>query len=101
MDMDRIARSATRNTLSGPGVFDLDLHTLDNQFGGLSLFSYSEDFPDDPIAEIDFDTLSPDDPTAATWSRLLGSTLIGIGHGHNQHENVYSDADGRSMVALS
>jgi hypothetical protein len=33
MDTDRIARSVTRNTLSGPGVFELELHTQENQFG--------------------------------------------------------------------
>ena len=70
-------------------------HSILKSFGGLSLLSYSDEFPDDPIAEIDFGILSPDDTTAANWSRLLGSTLIGIGVGHNQHENVYSDAEGK------
>ena len=70
-------------------------HTILRSFGGLSLFSHDEEFPDDPIAEIDFGILSPDDKTAATWSRLLGSNVIGIGHVHNQHEKIYSDADGK------
>ena len=70
-------------------------HSILQSFGGLSLLSYDDEFPDEPTAELEFRPLTLKDKTATIWSRLLRSKVVGIGYGHNQHENVYADADGR------
>ena len=70
-------------------------HSILQSFGGLSFLSYDDEFPDEPTAELEFRPLTLKDKTATIWSRLLRSKVVGIGYGHNQHENVYADADGR------
>ena len=64
-------------------------------FGGLSLLRPDDEFPDDPIVEIEFQSLPPHDKVVKTWSNLLRSTVVGIGYGHSQHEKVYVDSRGR------
>ncbi len=68
-------------------------------FGGLVLLRPDDEFPDDPIVEIEFQLLPPNDKVVNTWSNLLRSTVVGIGYGHSHHEKLYVDSRGRLYAA--
>jgi len=75
-------------------------HAVLESLDGLSLYQTRDSGSNaDPICEIRFTPLDFEATDIHGWSQTLRTELIGIGGGHNDHEQVFVDSAGRIFAA--